>query len=73
MKLSEYIQHLTELLHSKGDVEVYKYTASGVRKATEPEAKNLRILSKRESRQDYWEKYRFACNDENKGEQVVAI
>jgi len=73
MKISEYIKLLQKIQEKDGDVEVYEYTVRGVSIAKEPESKNLRILSKRESRQDYWEKWRSACTEENKGEKVVAI
>lgn len=73
MKLSDYIGILQDIQKKNGDLEVYIYGGGGLRKATEPEAKHLRILNKRESRQDYWEGWRSNCTEENKGQKVAAI
>ncbi len=73
MKVSEYIKALQELQAQHGDLEVYAYKAGAVRKAPEPGVENLRILSKRESVQDYWRKTYSRCTPENKGEKVVSI
>lgn len=73
MKLSEYIKFLQDLKDEKGDLEVFKYGPSGVKEVGAPSLKHLKILSKRESRQEYWETWRSNCTPENKGEQVVSI
>lgn len=73
MKVSEYIEFLQDLKKKHGDVEVMRYGFSGVREAPEPELKHRRILSKRESRPDYWEGGRSSCTEANKGEKVIAI
>ena len=72
MKLSDYIELLQGIQKEHGDAPVYRYGSSGLREAPEPEPKHLRILSKRESRRDYWEGWKSNSTEENKGEKVVA-
>lgn len=73
MKISDYIKILQDIQEKHGDIPVYRHGGSGVHEAPEPEQKYLRILNKRESRQDYWEKWSSRSTEENKGEKVVAL
>jgi len=73
MKISELITRLEKIKDKEGDLRVMGSSPSGIKDSDAPQVKHLRILSKRESRQGYWEKYFSNCTPENKGEKVVHI
>jgi len=74
MKVSELINQLKEIQKEHGDLRVTQYRTGRIMEKPEPaEVKNLRILGKRESVQDYWEDWRSNCSPENKGEKVIAL
>lgn len=74
MKASELIEQLQALIKENGDLRVTEYRVGRImEKREEVEIKHLRILSKRESIQDYWEDWRSNCTPENKGEKVISI
>jgi hypothetical protein len=71
MKISELIKELEEFKKLNGDLEIHRSTTSMDRVACNRlELRNIKVLSKRESKPCFWNKY---DGDEKKGEAVVAI
>jgi hypothetical protein len=72
MKISEYIQLLQAMQAEHGDLQVDCYGNRGRTEAGPPEIAYRKVLSKRESRPDFWNDW-YTGDQGKKGEKVCRL